>query len=185
MKAYPSLQTNRLTLNQPQIADIPVLIDLLGDPQIAATTASIPHPYYEKDAIHFLNRSYKSWEQGTAYIFAIRDQQQQYIGGIGLHLQKASEKAEIGYWIGVPYWNKGYATEATQAILKFGFEELKLNKIFASHMLDNPASGKVLIHNQMIQEAILKDEFKKNGVFKTLVQYRLTVAEYQALSMTS
>lgn len=182
MKKYPSLQTSRLLLNQPTAADIPVLVELLGEAQIAATTGSIPQPYYEKDAIHFISRSYKSWEQGTAYIFAIRDKaQQQYVGGIGLHLQKASEKAEIGYWIGVPYWNKGYATEATQAILKFGFEELQLNKIYATHMLDNPASGKVLIHNQMIKEGVLKDEFKKDGVFKTLVQYRLTAAEYQAL----
>lgn len=182
MKAYPSLQTSRLILNQPQAADIPVLVQLLGDPQIAATTGTIPHPYYEKDAIHWLSNSYQKFEQGTAYVFAIRDKaQQQYLGGIGLHLQPAHEKAEIGYWIGVPFWNKGYASEATQAILKFGFEKLHLNKIFASHLLENPASGKVLINNHMIQEAVLKEELKKNGVFKTLVQYRLTSAEYQTL----
>ncbi len=66
------------------------------------------------------------------------------IGAIGLTLSKKYDHAEMGYWIGVPFWGKGYCTEAAKIVLQYGFEELKLNRIFAHHMTNNPASGKVM-----------------------------------------
>jgi len=76
------------------------------------------------------------------------------------------------------YWNKGYATEATQAVLNFGFFKLKLNKIYATHILENLASGKVMVKNNMIREGVLKDHTKNGDVYRSLVQYRLTKNEF-------
>ena len=53
-------------------------------------------------------------------------------------------RAELGYWIGVPWWNRGYATEAGRALLDFGFGTLGLHRIMAHHMMRNPASGRVM-----------------------------------------
>ena len=100
------------------------------------------------------------------------------IGQIGLHIDKENNKAEIGYWIAEPFWGKGLASEANNSILKFGFEELKINKIYATHFINNPASGKVLINSKMIKEAELKDHYKKGKEYQTVFQYRLTLKEY-------
>jgi len=81
--------------------------------------------------------------------------------------------------MGEPFWGNGYVTEAVAAVLKFGFEELHLNKIYATFQSDNPASGKVMIKNGMIKEAEFVDDEFKDGKFLTIVQYRITKHEYE------
>lgn len=185
MENFPSLHSQRLLLNQPVTADIPALIEHAGHVQIAATTATIPHPYYEKDAIHWLDVSRQGFQRGDHYVFAIREKEQKnFIGGIGLRINKTDQRAALGYWIAVPFWNKGYATEATGAILKFGFEVLQLNKIHALHLLENPASGKVMLKNGMYQEGILKEHLRQKGAFKTVVQYGLTITDFKSIRLS-
>lgn len=65
-------------------------------------------------------------------------------GAISIHVEKGQRLAEIGYWIGKPFWNRGYATEATRAAIAYGFEHLGSNRIQARHMTKNPASGRVM-----------------------------------------
>ncbi|MGH1335109.1 MAG: GNAT family N-acetyltransferase [Aureispira sp.] len=180
MKTFPTLHGERLLLNQLEVADIPAIIEQAGHAQIAATTATIPHPYYEKDAIHWIDIARQGFQREEHYIFAIREKEQQkFIGGIELRINKTDERASLGYWVAVPFWNKGYATEATSVLLKFGFEVLHLNKIHAIHLIENPASGKVLLHNGMRQEGILKEHLKQKGAFKTIVQYGLTRSDFK------
>ena len=108
------------------------------------------------------------------FIFGIREKENlKLIGAVGLHLDVAHHKAEVGYWLGKSFWNNGYVSEALQEVLKFGFEELKLNKIYASHFHHNPASGKVLEKNGFVFEAELKQEILKNGKYLDLFRYAL------------
>ena len=93
------------------------------------------------------------------------------IGCIDLGISKENAKAELGYWIGFDYWNKGYCTEAAIAIVKFGFENLKLNKITSRHMTGNPASGRVMMNAGLTKEGTHREEFQKNGVFHDLEVY--------------
>mgnify|MGYP006434173225 CR=1 FL=1 len=72
----------------------------------------------------------------------------------------------------------GFATEAVREIIKFGFKEVELNKIIATHLLNNPASGKVMAKNGMIKEGELKEHVRKNGEYLSLIQYRLTSNEF-------
>jgi RimJ/RimL family protein N-acetyltransferase len=123
--------------------------------------------------------AYKGFEEKTKYIFIIeRLSDNQFIGCIGLDVNKRFNRAELGYWIAEPHWNQGYASEATKEMLRFGFEEVDLNKIFGSHYYNNPASGKVMVHNGMIKEAELKEHIKKDGRYLSVIQYRLTKKEY-------
>jgi len=78
-------------------------------------------------------------------MFAIeRKEDGALVGAVGLRLEREHDRAELGYWIGVPYWGNGYATEAGKAVLRHGFEVEGLNRIYAFHFTNNPASGRVL-----------------------------------------
>ncbi len=74
----------------------------------------------------------------------------QLIGAIGIHGIQHN-RGELGYWVGVPFWGNGYATEAVVAVTRFSIEKLGLTEIFARHLERNPASGRVLIKTGFIQ----------------------------------
>ena len=172
MNQYPSLETDRLLLGEIYAADIPNIIKYAGNKKVAETTLNMPHPYQEKDAIFWINMAQQGWRDKTKNIFAIRlKTNQELIGGIGLHIEASFNRAELGYWIAVPFWNQGYMTEAVEAVIKYGFNQLHLNKIFAVYEADNPASGKVMLKNGMLKEGELKQHVRKNGVYIDLVQY--------------
>jgi len=184
MKKFPELNTTRLILRKIKLSDVPSLIKYINNKKIADNLINIPFPFGEEDAIFRMNFVLEGFKNEERFVFAITEKEQdELIGQMGLHLDKSNNKAEIGYWIGVPFWNKGIATEALEAILKFGFEELKLNKIYATHYIENPSSGKVLIKNQLIKEAELKDHYKTNNGYGSVIQYRLTKKEYEELSI--
>jgi ribosomal-protein-alanine N-acetyltransferase len=66
------------------------------------------------------------------------------VGAIGLGIEPEHSRAELGYWVGVPFWREGYATEAGREVVRYAFEELGLNRVYAFHFTRNPASGRVL-----------------------------------------
>ncbi len=99
------------------------------------------------------------------------------VGAVGLEINEEDEKAELGYWVAETFWGRGVATEAATAMVRFGFEMLCLNKIFASHMVRNPASGRVLEKIGMRQEGVFRDHVKKGGRFEDAVVYGILAAE--------
>lgn len=180
MLTFPKIQTPRLKLTQVQWTDIPKIVAYAGDERISATTMNIPFPYETKDAIFWIHAANKGFADQSQYTFAIRLQPtDEFIGGIGLKINQRFNRAGLGYWLAHPYWNRGYMTEAVQAILEFGFTTLELNKIYATHLAENPASGKVMLKNGMIKEGVLKDHFKKGKTYLSIVQYRLTRSEFE------
>jgi len=182
MSDYPKLTTKRLTLGKIQISDIPKIVEYAGDKRVAEPTLNIPHPYQEKDAIWWINMANQGFENKSQFTFGVRlKSTNEFIGGIGIKIIPDLDMASLGYWIAVPFWNKGYASEAAAAILNFGFNELALNKIYAVHLIENPASGKVMAKNGMIKEGELKDHNKKDGKYRSIIQYRLTKSEYVQL----
>ena len=102
------------------------------------------------------------------------------MGLIGIHhWDKTNQKAEIGYWLGKEFWNKGYVTEAMAEVLAFGFKVLNLNKMFANFFPHNPASGRVMEKSGMKQEAVLKQEIYKNGKFLDFVRYSILKKDFK------
>jgi RimJ/RimL family protein N-acetyltransferase len=85
------------------------------------------------------------------------------MGAIGLHVTRNHDRAEIGYWLGVPYWNRGYVTEAAKAIVDYVFNTLDLNRVFAFHFTRNPASGRVLQKIGMKREGTMRQHIVKWG----------------------
>ena len=186
MKEFPKLDSDRLILNQTKPSDIPEIVVYAGNLKIVENTRTMPHPYYEEDAIAWINMANQGFKAKNNFIFAIRFKKTQaLIGGIGLTLDIENNRAELGYWLAEKFWNKGFTTEAVQAILKFGFEQLKLNKIVAVYLTTNQASGKVMIKNGMIKEGEFKDHDVKRGSsiadndYVSLMQYRMLKGEYE------
>jgi ribosomal-protein-alanine N-acetyltransferase len=182
MDAFPELITNNLKLRKIRPSDISSLLKYCNNKNISDQIINIPYPYLEEDAIFRMNFILQGFKNKERYVFAISfKDSEELIGEIGLHLDKTNNSAQFGYWIAEPFWGKGIATEATTVILKFGFEQLSLNKIYATHYPDNLASGKVMQNNKMIKEAEMKEHYKINDTYKNVIQYRLTKKEYEEL----
>ena len=94
----------------------------------------------------------KALKNKTPYVFAIiYKESEELIEEISLHLDNFKNIAQLAYWIGEPFWNKGITTEAAAAILKFGLEKLNLDIIYAECHAENKVSEKVLLNNGMIK----------------------------------
>jgi len=180
MTEFPELITDKLKLRKIRPSDIPSLLKYCNNKNISDQIINIPYPYLEDDAIFRMNFVLQGFKNKERYVFAISlKDSEELIGEIGLHLDKVNNSAQFGYWIAEPFWGKGIATEALAAILKFGFETLHLHKIYATHYPDNLSSGKVMLKNKMIKEAEMKEHYKIEGVYKDVIQYRLTKEEYE------
>lgn len=154
METFPELNTNRLTLRKISIEDIPSLVKYGNNKKIAHNILNIPYPYQEPDAVFRISYVFQGFKNKTRYVFAvILKQSEEMIGEISLHLDN-SKVAQLAYWIGEPFWNKGIATEAVEAILKFGLQRLNLDMIYAECSTENKASEKVLLNNKMIKNSI-------------------------------
>lgn len=180
MQNFPEITTQRLILNQPVETDRKNLLLYLNEtPEFAENTLSMPYPYTNESADFWFKMSQEGFEKKDAFIFAIRDKETlKLMGGIGLHLTPQHHKSEVGYWIAKPFWNKGYVTEALKAVLKFAFEELKLNKVYASYYPHNPASGKIMEKCGMKHEAFLKEEYYTLGRYLDVNRFSILKSDY-------
>jgi len=176
MTAKPTLETARLTLRPYREEDIPELLPLIGSREVAATTLRIAYPYTEKDAKAFL---VLAQEPDKIWLAITLRSDGRQIGGIGLLLSEQHQHAELGYWLGVPYWGQGYATEAAQEMMRYGFEDLGLHRIFASHFKHNPASGRVLAKIGMRHEGCQREHLRKWDQFVDSELYGLLRQEWK------
>jgi ribosomal-protein-alanine N-acetyltransferase len=179
---FPRLETPRLVLRELAERDLPIIATLANDADIAGNTLNIPYPYSEADAVAWRVLAQQGFRLGSAFTFAIELKQTQlFVGSIGMQLERRFDRAEVGYWLSKAYWNQGLVTEALTEVLRFGFEELSLNKVFATHLAHNVASGRVMLKSGMLKEAELVQHVKREAQYYDLWQYRLTRQEYEQL----
>ncbi len=133
------IRTASLLLRPPKLADAGRIALLAGDYDVASMTGTIPHPYNEPMAAKWI-ASVRAGEEGVVLAIVLDGQA---IGCAG-YRQLDEFHAELGYWIGKPYWGRGYATEAAAALIEHGFEVDGLAYLTAGHFADNPASARVI-----------------------------------------
>jgi ribosomal-protein-alanine N-acetyltransferase len=128
-----------------------------------------PHPYSKRDALHFL-RSIRGRQPETAFAIAVGDEA---VGSIEFVLQQDVERvsAEIGYWLGEPFWGRGLTTEALSAVTRYAVERHHLTRIFAVPFATNRASCRVLEKAGYVREATLRRSAIKDGVILDQCQY--------------
>lgn len=175
----PVLTTRRLCLRPFVLADAAEVQRLAGAREIAETTLRIPHPYPDGVAEGWILSHGGAWERGDELSLAItRREDDVLVGAIGLALALPDARAELGYWIGVPYWGRGYATEAACAAVAFGFGVLHLERIHACHFGGNPASGRVLAKAGLVHEGTQRRHVVKWGRTEDLELYGLLQEEF-------
>ncbi len=180
MTAPQELRTTRLLLRSFERKDIPAIVRLAGAREVAATTSNIPHPYSEDDARSFLTYGQEEFRARRSAIFAITIHKEgDLCGAVGLTINPLQQRAELGYWIGIPFWRRGFATEAASAVVAFGFETLGLHRIHASHFAGNVASQRVLEKIGMRHEGRARGHVRKWDRFIDLENYGLLATEFR------
>jgi RimJ/RimL family protein N-acetyltransferase len=182
MTEQPTITTERLILRPYALSDAPELQRLIGESAVALTT-NIPHPYENGMAEDWINKQPDIYVKGTDINFAITHRREGYlIGGIGLNnIFRPASRAELGYWLGVPYWGQGYGTEAARAVVGYGFEALGLNRIYAYHVDRNPASGRIMQKIGMSYEGRQRQHVNRWGFYEDALIYGILRDEYLQL----
>lgn len=163
MPLLPTLNTERLRLRPFALEDGPVVQRLAGAWELADTTANLPHPYEDGMAEQWIAGHAEACKGGEGLTLAVTlPAGDELVGAIGLILDQGY-KGELGYWIGRPYWARGYCTEAALAVVNYGFEELHLARIFARALARNPASARVLQKIGMRHEGTQRQHVLKWG----------------------
>ncbi len=135
------LETPRLRLRPPLAGDADAIEAYVGDRRVAEMTALIPHPYPVGGAAEWIGRAQEAWAAGRLASFVISFRSDGRLVGV---ISLGTGNVEIGYWIGVPYWGNGYATEALRRVLAYAFHEVGIERVSTYHFAHNPASGRVM-----------------------------------------
>jgi RimJ/RimL family protein N-acetyltransferase len=133
------LETERLTLRQPTLADVKAITHLANDRRIAENTRRLPHPYCQDHAVEFV-RAMAEDQRDTAFLI---ENNHKPIGMVGINWCEP-DSAELGYWLGVDHWGQGFGTEAARAAIDFFFEEFDHDQLISGARVANPASRNIL-----------------------------------------
>ncbi|MEA3048514.1 MAG: hypothetical protein QOG84_350 [Sphingomonadales bacterium] len=135
-------RTDRLLLRPGWIEDAPALFAAIAEEAVVRNLATAPWPYTLDHARAFL-ATQRRWDEPSLLIFLRTGTAPRLIGTIGLARRRSGER-DLGYWIARRHWNRGYATEAGEAVVSAARESLRVPRLAAGHFVDNPASGRVL-----------------------------------------
>lgn len=183
------LQTQRLRLRAVSEGDALGLWPLVSDSRLTPFLAWEPHHLFEEtegmvEALAEAQRSGRGFHWTANHAGQI-------VGLISLidvrrqHRCWTLNRAELAYWIGLPYQGKGYATEAAAAVVEFGFNRLHLHKIRVLHAADNPSSGRAIekLGFRFVGEE--KDAFLKDGVWHHLRHFELLASEWPKAALNA
>ena len=133
------LETERLSLRKPTLADAKGIAALANDRRIAEMTRRLPHPYTQDDAIHFV----KAVAGNSSETVFLIEYNHAPVGVAGVDWSEP-DVPELGYWLGVEFWGRGFATEAVRAVIDHAFEEFDIDRMVSGARVVNPKSRNVL-----------------------------------------
>src|SRR6202158_6001440 len=134
-----ALETERLMLRRPTLADVKAIAHLADDRRIAENTRRLPHPYSPDHAIEFV-RAIAENKRETVFLI---ESNFVPIGMVGVDWRQP-DAPELGYWLGVEHWGQGFATEAARAVIDFTFEEFDVEHLISGARVANPTSRNIL-----------------------------------------
>jgi [ribosomal protein S5]-alanine N-acetyltransferase len=152
----------RVRLRGVSLADAPRVMNLLeGDIELALRTAAIPIPYTLGLAEEFLAQA----DPQLIFGIIVADQ---LVGMVGL--TRVEEPVEIGYWVGRPYWGRGFATAAVALLIDEAWRR-GIHRLVADVFPDNAASARVLEKNGFERQGEVQKDLPLRGGLRTLIQY--------------
>jgi RimJ/RimL family protein N-acetyltransferase len=158
---------DKLGLRAFQESDLDNLVNLANNKEVSRYLIdTFPYPYTKENAIWWLQEDHHQNDM-VNYAITLQDE---LIGGIGITPNRGwrSHLAEIGYWLGEPYWNKGYTTWALTKMTVHAFVDLKIKKLYAPVFEENFGSMRVLEKCGFYREGLLNLEIFKDGAFHNI-----------------
>lgn len=177
-----NLETERLLLRKGTLNDAKAVYDNYGkDPMVSKYVLWNRHTSIN-DAINLMKKWEESYSDLSSYKWLVVEKEsQKVIGSItAVKIDNVNKTVALGYCFGSEWWNKGYATECLKIVVKFFFEKVKIETIYANHLIDNVASGKVMKKVGMIYEGTLRNRIidKNSGQPMSLDTYSITKEDY-------
>lgn len=178
-KGTPVLETKRLILRKLTLSDAEDVYEYAKDPEVSKYLTWDAHISID-DTISYLNFVLDRYAKGETGEWAIVDKEKnKVIGAISfVHLDKQNSCGEIGYVLSQDYWNKGIMTEALKRVIRFAFEDMKINRVQASHFVENPASGRVMQKANMSYEGLLKQRLYAKEKYWDSKQYAIVKDDF-------
>ena len=181
MIEQPVLETPRLRLRPLERADVSAIQKAASAREIADTMISLPHPYPAGEAERYIDRQQAEREAGRSVTFTIEQKAQGRICGL-IELRDIDyehSQGELSFWLVFEAWGRGFMSEVAQTVVRYGFKNLGLNRLYAYHMLRNPASGRVLEKSGFKQEGRLRQRVRKWGQFEDVGLWAILRQDWQ------
>ena len=176
---FAPIETERLRLRPFQAGDAATVRRLAGDWEVARSLPNVPYPYGPEEAADWIGHTRRGLAAGSEVSLAVTVRHGgELVGAVGLTLSLHGRSAELGYWIGQPYWGRGFATEAAAAILRHGFVELGLRRVSATTLRHNKASVRVLEKLGLKFERDGHRDFRSRGSLRPVAVYAITRSQH-------
>jgi RimJ/RimL family protein N-acetyltransferase len=170
------LETERLTLRKPTLADVKAIAALANDRRIAEMTRRLPHPYTQDDAVHFV-RVVAGDSSETVFLI---EHNHTPVGVAGVDWREP-DAPELGYWFGVDHWGLGFATEAARAVIDYTFETFAIDQMISGARVVNPKSRNVLEKCGFQWSGVELHRFRALGSSTPVDRFRLTRGVWSSL----
>jgi RimJ/RimL family protein N-acetyltransferase len=174
------LGTQRLTLRRPTLADVKAIAHLANDRRIAENTRRLPHPYRQDHAVEFVRATAVD---NSETVFLI-EHNHSPIGMVGID-RSEQDAPELGYWLGVEYWGRGFGTEAARAMIDFFFEEFDAEHLISGARVANPASRNILEKCGFQWSGVELHRFEALGCSTPVDRFRLSRSVWSSLKSWS
>lgn len=170
------LETERLSLRRPTLADVKAIARLANDRRIAENTRRLPHPYSQDHAVEFV-RFTAAEPHEIAFLI---ENNFAPIGMVGINMAER-DAPELGYWLGVEHWGQGFGTEAARAAIDYFFEEFSGEHLFGGARVTNPASRNILEKCGFQWSGVELHRFEALGCSTPVDRFRLSRSVWSSL----
>ena len=170
------LETERLTLRRPTLADVKAIARLANDRRIAENTRRLPHPYSQDHAVEFVRTTA---EDRRETVFLIENNHTP-IGMVGID-RREQAAPELGYWLGVDHWGQGFGTEAARAVIDFFFGEFDADHLISGARVANPSSRNILEKCGFQWSGVELHRFEALGSSTPVDRFRLSRSVWSSL----
>jgi RimJ/RimL family protein N-acetyltransferase len=170
------LETERLALRRPTLADVRAIAQLANDRRIAENTRRLPHPYSQDHAVEFV-RAIATDRRETVFLI---EHTHSPIGMVGIDWREQSAP-ELGYWLGVEHWGRGFGTEAARAVIDFFFEEFDAEHLNSGARVANPTSRNILEKCGFQWSGVELHRFEALGCSTPVDRFRLSRSVWSSL----
>jgi RimJ/RimL family protein N-acetyltransferase len=170
------LETERLMLRRPTLADVKAIAHLANDRRIAENTRRLPHPYSQHHAVEFV-RTLATDRRETVFLI---ENNHTPIGVVGIDWREP-DAPELGYWLGVEHWGQGFGTEAARAAIDFTFEEFAVEYLISGARVTNPSSRNILEKCGFQWSGVQLHRFEALGSSTPVDRFRLSRSVWSSL----